>query len=518
MKSRQRKRLIIEVFIIIIACILCASFGRRVSYAGEKKEEFNGFLNSVNLERDKVRSIQTKIEEEEINWLKNDEDDTFTDDEIKEFVEVNKKRYQENMILALRDEYDENRILTYDEAKDDVDRIFKLFKYGYGAYGYFGGEKVFEKAKETILNEIDGKEKIMCRDFNNILTQNLLFIKDGHFYISQNQSSDRSLKKNIYKVYYMSNEEFLKDENGYYKLMDNNKRYIKSINDDENIDKYIKYSINEDGKLTYRIVTINEMCNEYVIDANITFFENKKELNEKIRLNLSPCTIQNEEVFEYFLEDDIPVVKINAMYENVMGGTSQNEFSESALKMKDYPCGIIDLRGNRGGRLESGVQWIRNYTNHTVGVRGASYYLNSSLIKKVYKLFTGIDNNYTEANETRLEGKKSEKISNENLLFVLIDKDTASAGECFVEELMNLDNVVFVGTNTSGLLTCANMYYYKLKNSDMTVGLGNELYIPPYYDDFELTGFQPDIVIESNDALTRVRQLIKHYNLNKDKK
>jgi hypothetical protein len=40
--------------------------------------------------------------------------------------------------------------ITKDEAKEDVDMLFRLLRATYGAYSYFGGDEVFNNAKKEI--------------------------------------------------------------------------------------------------------------------------------------------------------------------------------------------------------------------------------------------------------------------------------------------------------------------------------------------------------------------------------
>lgn len=44
--------------------------------------------------------------------------------------------------------YDKNKVLTTNMAASDVNYLFKLLKYSYGGYQYFGGDKVFDAAKK----------------------------------------------------------------------------------------------------------------------------------------------------------------------------------------------------------------------------------------------------------------------------------------------------------------------------------------------------------------------------------
>lgn len=60
---------------------------------------------------------------------------------------------------------------------------------------------------------------------------------------------------------------------------------------------------------------------------------------------------------------------------------------------------------------------------------------------------------------------KPKTIANDVLIFVLIANPVASAGETFVMALREMENVVFVGSNTSGGWNVGNYCFFTLPNS-----------------------------------------------------
>lgn len=104
-------------------------------------------------------------------------------------------------------------------------------------------------------------------------------------------------------------------------------------------------------------------------------------------------------------------------------------------------------------------------------------------------------------------------IENDNLIFVLIDQDVASAGEGFVDRLRYIENVVFIGGNTRGCYLVPNNYTYQLPNSKLDLGFGEGVFIGAEGENLDAEGFKPDIWIDSADALNATVKLIKNYKL-----
>ncbi|GAA0115605.1 S41 family peptidase [Clostridium senegalense] len=501
----MKKKLIKTLTPILILSIIFSVYLIKKNSEVNKKENFNKFVEGINLSRDELFKNASSIKDEYINWYLGDEYE-FTPEETKEFVEYQKLFYDKSLILNPNIIYNEKKIITYDEAKEDVDSLFKFFRYGYGAYGYFGGDIVFNEAKKNIMDVLNGQQSIKADDFSNLLLNNLNFIKDGHFALASKNPFFNKLK--VYYIY--DKDEFFKDGNGYYKLVDKKHHYIKEINKDNNIDKYMKYTINNDGKLVYSIAILQEEVSS-TINADVVYLNNKEDFSESIVLNMLPFDFQKENIpFEYSIKDNVPIAKLGAMHAYSEEDNSQFDFPGTGFEMKNYPVSILDLRGNKGGFLTAGITWIQSYSGEYTTNRGAHATISNNMIKEFNK-YNG--SNYSGGSNS-LKPTSLSRIPNDKLVFVLIDKAIFSAGEHFIECLMNMDNVILVGTNTCGGTLSGGTYYYRLKNSMITTQIGNYLYISPCGDDFEFNGFHPDILVDSNEALEKVEKLIKYYNLN----
>jgi len=95
-----------------------------------------------------------------------------------------------------------------------------------------------------------------------------------------------------------------------------------------------------------------------------------------------------------------------------------------------------------------------------------------------------------------------------------MDKRVSSAGDSFVGELRQLENALFVGTNTHGNLLSGGIVRSRLPHSGIDIIFGQELHLRPDLSQFEGVGFLPDLWVPPGEALERVLAFIERYGLN----
>lgn len=416
--------------------------------------------------------------------------------------------------------------LTKEEVISDVNFLFNALKYSYAGYIYFGGDEVWSNAKNKIIDSINFEDKITSKDLEKILFNNLGFVQDGHFSINFNSTLQKS------NFYYSEEFEIKEDNQEYYINYLNDKWYIKSINNDSNIKDYIKLSLNKNG----------ELCN-YIgfLSKEIYFGRIKVVLNSAneeqiiyVKLTKSNGISHLDQIAGYDYEETngIPIFTMRRMYNVDSNDNSVELFAESANKAKNEDVIIIDIRGNIGGNDFGINEWFKNFTgktpNKTATLISLTSLLNNTLIKRAFGENTTTKNTQDSISEStlsqrsnllelancnenkwyieKLENKDDSLIKNNTKVFVLIDNHTASSGETFVRLLKNIENVIFVGTNTSGLGISDAINECILPNSEITVIYGSNLRL---YNDFtEGIGFESDIWINSNDSLDRILKFI----------
>ncbi len=196
---------IIIVVIIIIAVFFITSFKK------DQEIDFNEVIREVNEERKNIMESESKNDIKQYIYKVVGNKEGFTDEEI-------------DTLLQPRAVTDHR--ISKEDALEDVDYLFRILKYVYGGYGYYGGDKVFEQIKTKVMNRIDTQDDISITDLNTLFLEHLSFITDGHMKIGGVSVN----KKHILNYYCNQQIEVKKNDNGFYYVVDNKKRYFKSIN------------------------------------------------------------------------------------------------------------------------------------------------------------------------------------------------------------------------------------------------------------------------------------------------
>lgn len=385
-------------------------------------------------------------------------------------------------------DYDPKKILTQQQAVEDVTYLFDAFHDCYGPYEYFGGAEVFDKAEETIKAELETKETLTAADLEQILLENLAFIKDGHFNI--NNKSPYMIKI----PFFFREIAFVKTEEGYQAT---DGRKVELVEGYDNLDELMKRSISPEGKLVYYPVLLKDNDPSIRLDLPqscketlIVHYANKttQELKAEPFQIYSETFLKTPEEYQVVTSrqnGEIPVFQFNEFDLDY-----EEEISEGAKVLKEAPIAILDLRSNRGGSALIAEDWISKYANTLV-------LMNRNIID-------------TKTGEF-LRNEEDKWIENPNMLIILSGKYSASASEMLIDCAYNLENVLIIGENTMGALlggqgsTC-------LPSSAVKVGVGNGLMSLQTEGDYfeELRGFYPDIWVPAGEAEELAVKLIEN--------
>ncbi|MGV8155217.1 MAG: S41 family peptidase, partial [Alkaliphilus sp.] len=420
--------------------------------------------------------------------------------------------------------------ITIEEAKQDVAHFFRLLKFGYAGYQYFGGDETFLKAKKDVIKYLEEKHEseMSTADLEILLFNNLQFVQDGHFTVG----SQRLMRR--HNLLMSERREFLKDKSGYYTIIEEIKYLVSTING-RDPKEYFRLSINESGEIVYFIGII---CDEgKSIREAIVELTNRKEIIQERFILIEPQQFiaRGKEAYALCKIDEIPILKIRNMTPQGETDRSLNEFVEDAKKLRDEEVIIVDIRENGGGNSYFPTRWVNNIAGYDVNPSFVAINLLSNQTAKMAEriLFSHGEinevlkgrirdlfnmNTHPEARWPAPEwsiqlGNNDLKVDNEAFIIVLMDSGTMSSAEGLVESLKRFKRVIFVGTNSGGVDSIGNVGSYALPNSRIGVAFGFTIFTDLTRKNREGLGFKPDFWVSPHEALERVVEMIRKYDI-----
>ena len=127
---------------------------------------------------------------------------------------VDDEQRNQYYLKQTQEKYDPEKMLTQQEAIEDVTYLFDAFHDCYGPYEYFGGTKVFDVAEEKIKEELQKQESIKSEDFEKILLQELKFVKDAHFGINMQRTNPVKIPFLFQRKRFSKNKKRISDYRG----------------------------------------------------------------------------------------------------------------------------------------------------------------------------------------------------------------------------------------------------------------------------------------------------------------
>ena len=147
------------------------------------------------------------------------------------------------------EEYNPEKILTREDAVEDVDFLFDMLYDCYGPYESMGGAKVFDAREQEVKNELQTYENLTVAELEEILLEELNFIQDGHFNIN------KSMLCKIKMPFFFREVAFQKTGKGYETTEG---EVVESIEGYEDMDALMKRSISPEGDLVYYPVLLKD--------------------------------------------------------------------------------------------------------------------------------------------------------------------------------------------------------------------------------------------------------------------
>ncbi len=392
--------------------------------------------------------------------------------------------------------------ISQNEMLEDIDFLFRVLKYGYAGYSLFGGDDSFGQSKTEMIKNVEqntrignGQPFLVLGEFLDLVRDKLSFIQDGHFAV------DGERFHNHHQMHLSHDLEFFKNEEGYYILEETKKLFIERVNNSKP-EEYLKLSLNDSGKLVFKLVALSPEEEPYPVTLEF------KENNSR-ELILNPAqTVEFLEVpFEYYEKEGIPVI-VNRRLSH-RNEEQLKDFIEAAKDLENKEISILDLRGNPGGSDFFASEWIKNYTSREPGYAQGYIDLTTRTTQALQPGQHRFDPTPSGWSEINYSTPKT--IPNDSYLLVLIDNQIGSAGESFVRMLRQVENVIFIGSNTAGVKTVGNVTSFSLPNSGIDIQLGTTLFLELDLDLIEGRGYKPDIWVEPKEALDLALKFIENY-------
>jgi len=418
--------------------------------------------------------------------------------------------------------YTTARRVSSDIAQLDVEIFFSALANFYGPYFYFGGDEVFLPIKSNIIVALSQQDYWYPQELAELLHSYLSpHVIDGHFLIG-------GIRLHRRPTFFSYTGRFYRGENGF--VNSTNGAVITSINLLCQPDLY--FSVADSFRLS--------MC-----EAGDSFFYSlvisaggqggaRMPRPETVVLTHDNGLVTYVPIFyENFLRmhpvphvsltyaQGFPVVTINSMATSIaLDGTVEAEHAKRFLAyaevVKDEPVIILDLRGNIGGRGELPVEWFYRVIGREIPLNVATIiaYDEDRFNRRFSDSQGPLPHIYpaVRLDDNHMVNKPLDAmVQNDQLIIILTDRLTASAGELATDIGLSLENVLIVGQNTLGVyLTSASSTVYTLPGSGMGFHFHFTVRAFPPGLFSEGRGFAPDIWVTGCALTATINMLNNH--------
>lgn len=389
----------------------------------------------------------------------------------------------------------EERTVTADEARADVDLAFRLLAHAYGAYDYFGGDAVFAAMRKEAMDALSAEgETVSASDLTDILVDVLdPALRDGHLYIGSGYYDSPWLRQCWYvpDLYFNDATEV-----------------------SEEVADYVRVTVDESGRLRFCLVA-------YVTkEESLSLPVSAKIAGESVPLNwtvdLPDDTVAEDAYAESTLEGGIPYLAVSRM--EGLDEEEEEQLDRFAQRGSDFaqePILVLDLRGNEGGFMHYGYDWFTNFTGEYPMIPESSARKFTELT--VHAMRTGDEYSLEEDDFAVGEWDRCEEegwyTPRDGFTFILADQYTASAAETLLLYALTLEDAIIVGGNSSGCCLTFNPITYYLPRSGVPLYFGTALSLVGDMGNFDGIGIAPDIWTPQQDAADAVCRLIGYYGL-----
>ena len=392
----------------------------------------------------------------------------------------------------------ESEYISHVAAIADIEHLFSILWGLYIAYEYFGGDEAFLPIKDDILQQLDLFDVIHPIELGQIISDSLAYvITDRHFSLYWYDDDTYGWWFPTSPVSFVENSRAVFDrvETGY-RNRNNNLYVINIVGHD--LCEVFRLSIDENGHFFYSPILMLEL----VVDYYKIIIEYEDGSSEPIFLkeNRLPFHI-HDDVTGMWNEEGTPIVYLARMPYD--GEPDARRFLSYGEMLNKEPISILDLRNNPGGHPTLPARWLQRLVDEIVP---------SNAIKLSHNNISTVTR---EAFRTSVT--PGWMVERDKILIVLVDRYSASASEAFVDHVLNLQNTLIIGQNTSGTLLTGNIATSQLPNSGIFIRVPRVMYILPDNVFEEAVGFAPDIWVHGDvDPLVAAIAMLRNAGLTKD--
>ncbi len=369
---------------------------------------------------------------------------------------------------------------TLQQLTEDAETAFTLLKTTYGAYDYFGGDEVFLPLLDQVKAGLAEARYPTASVLSDLLYQALApVLRDGHFSID----GKRVIADQELTMYYVPGL-FFDDPSG--------------LDPD-----CVKLTVAGDGHIAYGFAALTRdpfsLPDRAVVEG------------KEVPLSwvaAAPAGRTDPDAYRETQWEGLPVLHSRSMASLTPEQEAQLTcFAASGPEWAEHPAFVFDVRSNSGGNSRWMAEWSAGFLGAPARPKKTFAHKYSSLgvLGLGYpKEQMGTWNVYAE------EGTFAE---NDSLILLLQDTFTASAGEEAVQILRSMDNVLILGSNTSGCSLVPDNHTYYLPHTGLSLFFGTGLSFDERLENRDGTGFLPDLWVDPQYAEEAVLRLCKYYDL-----
>lgn len=401
--------------------------------------------------------------------------------------------------------------LTRAEALEDVDLYFRALHYSYGAYYYFGEEN-FQKAENTIRAKLSSCKTITRDQLISLMYSNLLFVRDGHFYIAGRY--EPAYESSVQYLYYYSDRSFGKDANGYYLLGESEKWYYTSCgNANAEMQPYLEKS----GRVCYSLRQFCPATAAHTTDI-ITLTKGGETKTVSLTWSLSQSYLEDGSQvpdYHYLKSNGIALITIRRFdwnREDIM-----NEFVRTGSDLKNAKLIIIDARSNSGGDEDFIKNWLKSYTGEEPEQKTIISNWGTAMFDRT-QAYADLGEEFAafRTGDKDYELFQGKLLANSTPILLLTDSMSGSAGESIVTYCRTLDNCLVIGSPTRGAQLVGNVRGWTLPNSGIGFQFGQALHFIYSMENVEGKGYAPDLWCNPKTSLQSVLNMVERYDLGSD--